>query len=164
MIDDSNDENKMFIVTAKFKMSGILPGYVEKKHIEGNIQSAIEEAVGDIALSSEYYDMNDDIEWEIYLEGDVKVRSKEFSVVIREEPFCEHCGERHTDFGIEVYDDGTSWCMGCFLSGSDADDVFTKEELKELYKREKLERRSYLLKKLHELEANDEEDYEDDDD
>jgi len=155
MIDDSNDENKTFIVTGKFKMSGILPGFVEKKHIEGNIQSAIEEAVAGIALSSEYYDMDDDIEWEVYLDGDVKVKSKEFIVEIREDPFCEHCGERHTDFGIEVYDDGTSWCIDCFLSGSDAEDVFSKEELKELYKRVKNERRGYLLKKLHELEAED---------
>ena len=157
MIDDSNDENKTFIVTAKFKMSGVLPGYVEKKHIEGNIQSAIDEAVGDIALSSEYYDMNDDIEWEIYLEGDVKISSKEFRIDICEEPFCEHCGERFTDFGIEVHDDGSSWCIDCFLSGSDAEDVLSKEELTDLYKREKKERREYLLRKLHELEEGDEE-------
>jgi len=156
MIDDSNDENKTFIVTAKFKMSGILPGYVTKEHIEGNIQSALDEALGDIALSSEYYDMDDDIEWEIYLEGNVKVDTKEFSIEICEEPFCEHCGERFTDFGIQVHDDGTSWCIDCFLSGGDADDVFSKEELAELYKREKKERRGYLLKKLHELEAEDE--------
>jgi len=157
MIDDSNDENKTFLVTAKFKMSGVLSPIVTKEHVESNIKYDLGEALGDIVLSSEYYDMNDDIEWEIYLEGDVKVESKEFSIEICKEPFCEHCGERHTDFGIEVHDDGTSWCIDCFLSGGDAEYVLSKEELKELYKKEKFLRREYLLKQLHELEKDDEE-------
>ena len=152
MIDDSNDDNKTFIVTAKFKMSGILPGYVTKEHIESNIQAAIDEAVGDVALSSEYYNMNDDVEWEVYLEGKVKVESKEYSVEICEDPFCEHCGERHQDFGIEVHDDGTSWCIDCFLSDGAADDVISKEELKELYKREKKLKVEHYKEKLKRLE------------
>jgi len=155
MIDDSDDKNRTFIVTAKFKVSGYLPYMVTKEHVESNITSQIEDAVGEIALSSEYYDMDEDIEWGVYLHGDVKIKSQEFSVDICEEPFCEHCGERHTDFGIEVHDDGTSWCIDCFLSGND--DVFSEEELKELYKKEKFLRREYLLKQLHELEAEDEE-------
>lgn len=156
MIDDSDDKKISYVVTAKFKVSGILPSFIDKKHIEGNIRSEIEEAVGEIALSSEYYDMDEDIEWGLYLEGDVNIDSDEFSIDICEEPFCEHCGERHTDFGIEVSDGGTSWCIDCFLSGND--EFFSKEELDELYKREKKERREYLLKKLHELEADDPED------
>ena len=157
MIDDSEDRNRTFLVTVNFKVSGYLPDMVTKKHIESNIQSEIEESVGEIALSSEYYDMDDDIEWGVYLSGDVKVKTQEFSIDICEEPFCEHCGERFTDFGIEVHDDGSSWCIDCFLSGSDAEDVLSKEELTDLYKREKKERREYLLRKLHELEEGDEE-------
>jgi len=155
MIDDSNDETKNFIVTATFKMSGLLPHIVTKEHVESNIEAALVEALGDIALSSEWYDSSEDIEWEIYLEGDVKVKSKEFSVTIREQPFCEHCGERHSDFGIEVSDDGTGWCIDCFLSGNG--DAFSVKELKELYEKEKFLKREFLLKQLHELEEDDEE-------
>ena len=150
MIDDSNDENKKFIVTAKFKMSGILSPMVTKEHVESNIKYALEEALGDIALSSEYYDMNDDIEWEIYLDGDVKMDTKEFSVEICENPFCEHCGERFTDFGIMVRDDGTAWCIDCFLSGSDRD-ALSKEELSELYAEEKKLKKKHYKEKLKAL-------------
>jgi hypothetical protein len=136
---------------SKIQNGGVLPDFVTKEHIESNIQDVIDEAVGDVALSSEYYDMNDDIEWEIYLEGKVKIQSKEFSIDICEDPFCEHCGERHTDFGIEVRDDGTAWCIDCFLSGSDADDVLSKEELSDLYKREKKLKIEHYKEKLKQL-------------
>ena len=155
MIDDSDDSLRTFIVTVNFKVSGYLPDMVTKEHIEGNISSGIQDVVSEIALSSEYYDMQEDIEWGVYLEGDVKIKSTEFSVNICNDPFCEHCGERHTDFGIEISDDGTSWCMDCFLSEND--DVFSKEELKEIYKKEKFLRREYLIKQLYDLEKDDEE-------
>ena len=150
MIDDSNDKEKTYIITTKFKVSGILPSFITTEHIESNIESAIEEAIGETALSSEYYDMDEDIEWAVYLKGNVKViESKEMAVSICEEPFCEHCGERHQDFGIEVFDGGTSWCMSCFLCNDD--DVFTEKELDEIYKEEKKLKRQYLLKQLKEL-------------
>ena len=154
MIDDSNDTSKTFIVTVKFKVNGILPSIVTKKHIESNIQSEIEEAVGEVALSSEYYDMQEDIEWAVFLEGDVKVESEEISIDICEEPFCEHCGERHTDFGVQVSDGGTSWCLDCFLSGSHSD-VFSEDELNELRKKEKTLAKKYYMKKLMELDDGD---------
>jgi len=151
MIDDSEDKKRTFIVTIKFKVGGYLPYMVTKEHVESNIRSEVEEAVGEIALASEYYDMDEDIEWGVYLEGDVKVNSQEFSIDIGEKPFCEHCGEKHEDFGIEVHDDGTSWCMSCFLSGSN-DDVFSEEELNIIYANEKTLKKEFYKKKLKELE------------
>ena len=50
MIDDSNDENKTFLVTAKFKMSGVLSPIVTKEHVESNIKYDLGEALGDIVL------------------------------------------------------------------------------------------------------------------
>lgn len=150
MIDDSNDKEKTYIITTKFKVSGILPSFIKTEHIEANIQSAIEDAVGEIALSSEYYDMEDDIEWAVYLKGNVNMLdTKEIAVHICEEPFCEHCGERYQDFGIEIFDGGTSWCMGCFLSNDSG--TFSEKEIDEIYKEEKRLRRKHLLKLLKEL-------------
>jgi hypothetical protein len=154
MIDDSNDENRTYIITAKFKVSGTLPHFISKEHIESNIQAAIERAAGEIELSSEYYDMKEDIVWAAFLQGDVQMETKEIKVDICAEPFCEHCGERHTDFGVEVYEDGITWCLNCFLQGND--DVFSKEEISEIQsntKTLKIKHYKDILKDLEDGEA-----------
>jgi hypothetical protein len=155
MINDSENTVRSFIVTAKFKVSGVLPDIVTKEHIESNIRSEIEHVVGEIPLSSEHYDINNDVEWAVYLEGNVKINSEEFSINICEEPFCEHCGSKHTDFGVEVSDGGTSWRLNCFISENS--DLLSKEEINDLYKQEKLLKKEFYNKKLKELEDDKEE-------
>jgi hypothetical protein len=154
--EDDDDKNRTYIVTATFKISGFLPDKVTEEHIKGNIISDIREAVGDIALSSEYYGDDEDEEWEMFLEGDIELEMEEMAVKVCARPFCEHCGENHTDFGAEISDGGTSWCLDCYLSGRNRTNL-SKEDIEEIRKSVKKLKRKYLLKQLHELEGEEEE-------
>jgi len=153
--DEMADKNRTYIVTAKFKMSGFLPDRVSEEHIKSNIQSAIQDAVSEIALSSEYYDDEDDEEWGIYLEDNAKIDLETMRIRICELPFCEHCGEGYTDFGIEIFDGVTSWCLDCYLS--DGGDRLSKEDIEEIRAEFKKLKRKHLLIELHKLEHEDEE-------
>ena len=120
-----------FIVTAKMKFSGMLPNMVIKDHIESKIRNKIENTCNDIVLDGEYYG-NYNMEWQIFLEGDVDINTMEYNITFREEPFCEHCGERYTDFGIEIEDQGTTWCLDCFYSnGHLSDKQYNELSIKE---------------------------------
>ena len=54
-------------------------------------------------------------------------------------PFCEHCGENHSEYGVEIQDPsgGTAWCLDCFTTSYELckQDVATIE--KTLEKKEK---------------------------
>jgi len=65
-------------------------------------------------------------EWDLehdvaYVEGKAEILNMETENLImptriKPLPFCEHCGEGHQEFGAEFDDDGTSWCLNCYLS------------------------------------------------
>lgn len=148
--------NRTYIVTAKFKISGFLPDMVTEEHIIHNLKAAIQDAVNEIPLSSEYYqNYEEDEEWAVYLEDNIKIEMEQMSVRICSDPFCEHCGERYTDFGVEIFYDGTSWCLDCYLSGSNRE-YLSEEDIKEIQKKLKELKKKHLLKQLHELENDDE--------
>lgn len=50
-------------------------------------------------------------------------------------PFCEHCGEGHEPFGVEINDGGTQWCLTCYSCSYEITDeqenTIRKIELKE---------------------------------
>lgn len=156
--ENDDDKNRTYIVTAKFKMSGFLPDKVTEEHIKSNIEDQLRKAVSEVALSSEYYDEESepDEEWAVYLEDEVKIEMNEMAVRICNHPFCEHCGERYTDFGVEIFDGGTSWCLDCYLSGSNRENL-SEEDIKEIRKRAKKFKQKLLLIELHKLESEDEE-------
>lgn len=150
---DDEDKNRTYIVTAKFRISGFLPDKVTEGHIKSNIQSQMRDAVSEIDLSSEYYDGEDDEEWGIYLDSDIELEMEQIVVRIGIHPFCEHCGENHEDFGIEISDGTTSWCLDCYLSYTN--NFLTKEDIKEIRSKFKELKKKHLLRELEELE-NDE--------
>lgn len=155
--ENDGDKNRTYIVTAKFKISGFLPDMVTEEHINHNLKAVIQDAVNEIPLSSEYYqNYEEDEEWAVYLEDNIKIEMEQMKVRICSHPFCEHCGERYTDFGVEIFDGSTSWCLDCYLSGSDRENL-SEEDIKEIRKRVKKFKQKQLLIELHKLESEDEE-------
>ena len=141
---------KTYLITAQFRVSGDFEHHIEEKHIIQNVESGIDEGTGEIELWGEYYGDYDWIET-IFGEGTARVTNiKEFEIEYVEAPFCEHCGERHEDFGAQISDGGTHWCLNCFLSGSDKN-FFSEEEIEEFWKEEKEGRKQYYIKKLKEM-------------
>lgn len=149
--NSDKDEIKTFVLTVKFRMSGALPDMVTKEHICSNVYDAIQGAVGEVELSGEYYGDIDD-EWEIYLNGEIWIDAEEISVWVGSSPFCEYCGERHSDIGAEISNGGTSWCLDCYTSNpdhrlSDEDIKVIREKIKELKK-------DYYKKKIKEIDED----------
>jgi hypothetical protein len=62
---------RTYEVTAKFKISGNVPSFIEEEHIKGKIEGKLEEM--SIALHGEYYGDIDE-EWEMYVDEGAKVR------------------------------------------------------------------------------------------
>jgi hypothetical protein len=60
-------------------------------------------------------------------------------------PFCEHCGENHEEFGVEIKDPtgGTSWCLNCFTSQYD----LCKQDVTKIEKERKKKEKAYYKKK-----------------
>lgn len=144
-----NLDDRMFLITAKFKLRGSDLDDITIEHVKSNVQNAIQNAVGEIEFSSEYYNSEDDEVWSAFLDGNVIIETKEMKVDICARPDCEHCGLAHEDFGIQIFDGGTHWCLDCFLSGEP--DAFSKEEIKEMEKEVKKITKEYYTKKLKEL-------------
>ena len=63
------------------------------------------------------------------------------------EPFCECCGERHTDFAASIEGGGTHWCVDCDHANND----LTDEEYKDICIMEREERRKWLEKRAKEV-------------
>lgn len=65
---------RTYEVTAKFKITGNLPEFIEKEHIKGKIENKLQEMA--ICLHGEYYGDIDE-EWEMYVEEEPKIRLEE---------------------------------------------------------------------------------------
>lgn len=150
---NDGDKNRTYVINSKFKISGFLPDRVSEEHIKSNIRYQIRDAVSEIALSSEYYENEDDEEWGMYLESDIELEMDQVVVRIGKHPFCEHCGEGYADFGIEIFDGATSWCLDCYSSNTNS--FLTKEEINEIRSKFKELKKKQLLKELKELENDD---------
>ena len=87
-------------------------------------------------------------ELDVYRTKPEKYSLGELTVRYSALPFCEGCGERYTEFGVEIEapEGGTSWCLPCFASGNELceQDIATIERT--LKKKEK----AYYKKKLRE--------------
>lgn len=144
-----------FSVTAKFKISGNdIPDFISEEHIISNLKSSIGNAVGEIELSSEWYDdSEDDSVWSLFLYDDINIELNEYSVNYSSEPFCEHCGERWTDFAAEINYGGTSWCLNCF----ETEGILTEEEIKEISKEQKRLKKEFYQQRLDSLKNDDDE-------
>lgn len=134
---------KEYRVTVNFQIKGYLPYMIEEEHIKGKIEDLLHDT---IALHGEYYGDYDE-EWEMYPSGKINVELSEFSITYTEQPFCEHCGERHSDYGVEIHDGGTSWCLNCWLSGNE----MTDEEIEEIQEKEREGKKEYYQKQLDTL-------------
>ncbi len=147
-----NFDDRMFLITAKFKLRGSDLDGIDIEHVKSNTQDAIQNAVGEIEFSSEYYDGNGEDEevWAAFLNGDVVLDVKEMKIDICARPDCEHCGLGHKDFGIQIFDGATHWCLDCTLAGEP--DAFSEKEIEEMEKEVKKMKKEYYTKKLEELE------------
>ena len=146
----SDEIRVSYLVTARFRVYGNPHHHLSDEHLKSNIAAAVDEGVGEIEFSGEWYDSQEDWVDALFQEGYTKVELKEFSVSYSESPFCEHCGERHQDFGIMIGDGGTYWCFSCFLSG-DGSDFFSEKEIEEMWAEEKRLRKEFYKKKLKEM-------------
>ena len=144
-----NLDDRTFLITAKFKLRGSDLDDIDIEHVTSNVQNAIENSVREVEFSSEYYGDDEDEVWSAFLEGNATVNVKEMKVNICERPDCEHCGLGHEDFGIQIFDGGTHWCLNCFLSNDD--NAFSKEEIKLMEKEVKKLKKEHYTKKLKEL-------------
>jgi len=57
----------------------------------------------------------------------MKIKLKEFTVEILEEPFCEHCGDM-APF-TPIVDEGVSYCLMCHMANTEVN-MSDEEELK----------------------------------
>jgi len=144
-----NLDDRTFLITAKFKLRGNDLDDIEIEHVKSNTQNAIQNAVGEIEFSSEYYNSDDDEVWAAFLDGEVILDVKEMKIDICAHPDCEHCGLGHEDFGIQIFNGATHYCLDCTLAGEP--DAFSKEEIKEMEKEVKRLKKEYYTKKLKEL-------------
>lgn len=83
-----------------------------------DMKAAIEEHIDCVDDKLGYeWDLEEDV---AYIEGDFNIVDIETIDIVEPKfialPFCEHCGENHTDFGCEFREGGTSWCLNCYLS------------------------------------------------
>jgi len=115
---------------------------VELEQLQGQEDLAQDDIVDDLRKKTESLEKERDaLEAE---RDELQCRSEKYSInelniVYRDLPFCEHCGENHTDFGAEIAgpDDGTCWCLECFLSGNDLCDQDVEIIRKTLEKKRK---------------------------
>lgn len=82
----------------------------------------------------------------------MKEKIRKTEIIYSELPFCEGCGENHTDFGASIMheDGGTSWCIDCWVDDEDCD--FTKEEWEKIRNKEKESELKYYREKVRKLE------------
>jgi len=128
------------LITVNFDVTGDIEE-VGIKDITDRLKEIIQEAIGEIEFGEE--------NWKTVFGGPLTIESKQMSVRYCESPFCEHCGERYDDFGIEISDGNTSWCLDCFLAN---DDAFTEKEIEEMEKKLIQLKKEYYKNKLEELE------------
>jgi len=139
---------KSYLINITLSVSGLVPDMVRIEHVKANIQSAIDEAVGEIELCGEYYGDFDEV-WSLFLDGNAIVNAGEYSVTYCSQPFCEHCGEKHQDFGAEIHVNSTSWCLDCYESNNEK--YFSEEDINKMYEEEKKLTKEYYIKKLKEM-------------
>ena len=63
-------------------------------------------------------------------------------------PFCEHCGEGHEPFGVEIDDGGTGWCLDCYMCS----ETVTEEQEQKIRKKELKEQIGWHQKQIWKLE------------
>lgn len=137
-------EDRNFIVTVTFKMNGEVPKRIPEEYIAGWIAQ-------DFRCETQFsYGDHDFEEYFMAQIGDettVTAKVKEYSIGYSEEPFCEHCGENHSDYGATINIDGVCWCVNCAC----LDDNFTESEINKIREKEKEGLKEYYKKKLEEL-------------
>ena len=120
-------------------------------HGDPDMETAVREHFSETTnqLFGYEWDMEHDV---AYVEGPVQLLDLKLVDIslptIKPLPFCEHCGEGHEEFGCEFDDDGTVFCLNCYLSNKPAyphlynyyNEMVKKAEIK------------YLKKKLKTLE------------
>lgn len=143
------EDKKYLLVTAKFRMTADDVEDLAETHLISNIQSAVEHGVSEVEFSSEYYGDGEEEVWTSFLENDVKLEINKISVRICSGPDCEHCGMPYDDFGIEIFDGGTTWCYDCFTSNEP--DFFTQKEYDNLMEEVDKEKEEFYTHKLNEI-------------
>jgi len=142
-----NMENKKeYLVTLNLKLSGVLPDTISEDHIKNNLIHKIQSECSDITLSGEYYGDYDD-QWLVCVDGDIDAEITEYKINYSENPFCEHCGDNYTDFGVEINVGGTSWCLDCFSNN----ETLSENEYENILLLEKNKRKKYLQNKVKKL-------------
>jgi len=138
-------EDRTFIVKAQFKLEGDLPTRLKPEQLQEYIEDAINTHCN-VAIHGERFGDYDE-EFEAFVkEGGCTIELEEYKVTYSSTPFCEHCGENWTDFAAEI-SNGTSHCITC----AESMDMFTKDEVKEIEKKEKRLKKKYYERKLKEL-------------
>jgi hypothetical protein len=63
-------------------------------------------------------------------------------------PFCEHCGDGHEPFGVQIFDGNTHWCLDCYS----CDNEITDEQLNIIRELELRETMGWHQKQIWKLE------------
>ena len=91
-----------------------------ESHGDPDMEDAMREHLSE--TTNDIFGYEWDLEHDVaYVEGKVKIlnmdaENLDMPTTIKPLPFCEHCGEGHEEFGAEFNDDGTTWCLNCYLS------------------------------------------------
>ena len=64
-----------------------------------------------------------------------------------EMPMCEHCGDGHSYFGVQINDDGIYRCLYCYQ----CDNPVSKEDEQKIIAVENIKRTEWLLNELENL-------------
>ena len=138
-------KNRNFIVNITLKMSGEFPSDVDEEFLA-------QEIAENIHCESHFaYGEHGDYEYFIGTtskEEEIDVNVKEYLVSYNDNPYCEHCGQNHSDFAATINLDGTNWCATC----AEGAGYFNEEELEEICKKEKKGLKNHYKNKLKELE------------
>ena len=139
-----NYVNRNYNIKMEFTMSGEVP----RRFTSEQLKEHIEGLLGEVEISSELFDgEKEDYIWTLFPDEYETFDVNEFGYRFIESPSCEHCGDNHTDFGIEIYDceSGVNWCINC---GSG---YFSTELIKTILKKEKKERKKFLKAKIESI-------------
>ncbi len=143
-----NTRQKTFEVVAKFRITGEIPDIVTVAHIQSKIQEKISRF--GVNLHGEYYGDYDE-EWEMHgCSEEPFVEVCGFDVEYVPRPFCEQCGMGYKDFGVQIGDGKTYWCLDCWV----ADHSMEFSDQQNILNEERNQAKAFYRKKLEVFELD----------
>tara|TARA_R110000851_G_scaffold47424_1_gene115056 strand:- start:30066 stop:30518 length:453 start_codon:yes stop_codon:yes gene_type:complete len=136
--------NRNYRIKMEFNLSGDVPAQFTQDQLKNEIESLL----GEIEISSEIFEgEREDYVWALFPNDKIEFDIFRYDYTFVERPSCEHCGDNHCDFGVQIYrhDNGILWCWNC---GSQ---YLSYSERQTIPKKEKKERKKFLKAKIEAL-------------